>query len=312
MNLANFIIAGTEKAGTTSVYTYLAQHPQVVASRRKETDFFRQEFTDAQSYARHFPETAADVIMEASPGYLGDAETVVPRMRALVPDVKLLFILRNPVDRFQSSFHFHRGRLDLPESLSFHDYLRSCIDYSRGIRPASDIDTWYLKVLQFGCYARYLRRYFDAFPRDRIRVAFYEDLQADPGAFMVSLSEFLEIDTGYWTTADFAPVNVTFSGRSKLVHRAAVVVNERLEPWLRPRPQLKSVVVSLYKRVNRARHGYAAMNEADRGTLEAFYAPWNTDLGKLLEIDLPEGWKVGESVPAPLKVWAADQPGVPS
>jgi hypothetical protein len=301
MTVANFIIAGTEKAGTTSAFSYLARHPEVAASRRKETDFFRSDGGRVADYAACFPSAdGRPVVMEASPGYLGEAEQVVPRMQAMVPDVKLLFILREPVARFLSSYHFHRARLNLPQQLAFREYLDACIEYAEAhagerarVVRQKNIDEWFLKVLPFGCYARHLVRYFDAFPRHHILVAFYDDLLADPRTFMENVSEFLGIDRTFWASADFKPVNVTFSGRSRYLHRAAVLVNDTLEPLLRPRPRLKSAVVGAYKRLNRAREGYENMSAGDRELLEAFYAPHNRDLETLLDRPLPPGWSLG-------------------
>ena len=103
--MANFVIGGTEKAGTTSVFDWLSAHPAVCPSAKKETDFFRTGFTgepavDGARYASFFERCDASrpVRMEASPGYLGEAATVAPRLRLLVPEAKLLFILRDPID----------------------------------------------------------------------------------------------------------------------------------------------------------------------------------------------------------------------
>jgi len=301
MTVANFIIAGTEKAGTTSVFSYLFQHPQVAASRRKETDFFRSGDGTASDYAAHFPDAGdRPVVMEASPGYLGEAERVVPRMRAMLPEVKLLFILRDPVDRFLSSYHFHRAKLNLPQDLTLRRYIEACLEYAEAdaseraaVVRASGIDDWFLKVLPFGCYAAHLCRYLEAFPRERILVTFYDDLRADARAFMAEVSAFLGIDDGFWDSAEFKAVNATFAGRSRALHRLAVRANEALEPWLRPRPKLKSAVVGAYKWINRAREGYDGMSQEDRALLESFYAPHNRALEQLLSRPLPDGWTGG-------------------
>jgi len=120
-SLPNFLIAGTEKAGTTSVFVYLSQHPQVCASSRKETDFFRNEFSgdrqrDEAAYAGYFRKCTADqhILMEASPAYLGEADIVAPRIHALLPDAKLLFILREPIARLYSAYNFYVARLSIP------------------------------------------------------------------------------------------------------------------------------------------------------------------------------------------------------
>jgi hypothetical protein len=233
-------------------------------------------------------------------------------MRAMIPDVRLLFILREPVARFQSSYHFHRGKLNLPPELAFGDYLEACLEYAAAgteqararVSRASGIDEWFLKVLPFGCYARYLRRYFDAFPQERIRVTFHDDLCADTHAFMVDVSRFLNIDLDFWTTADYQPMNVTFFGRSRHLHRLAVLVNDRLEPLLRPRPRLKAAVAGAYKRINGAGEGYEGMSQGDRELLESFYAPHNGELATLLRRPLPPGWRAEGAAP-----WGAESLG---
>lgn len=299
MQVANFIIGGTEKAGTTSVFSYLAEHPDVVASRRKETNFFREPAGTLEAYAQQFPQQpAARVVMEASPAYLGEADTVAPRIHTLLPDVKLLFIVREPASRLLSSFNFHRARLNLPETLSFTEYVRLSLDYADAVLQGDDpaargplaLEDWYLKVLLFGCYARSLERYYEYFPRSRVAVMFYDDLNADPRGFMQRLGAFLELDPAFWDDADLEPRNVTFSGRSRLLHRAALLVNDSLEPVLRGAPRVKSLATRLYKRVNQSREGYDGMLEQDRAALRSFYLPHNQQLAELLETPLPEAW----------------------
>lgn len=299
MQVANFIIGGTEKAGTTSVYSYLAEHPDVVASRRKETNFFREPGGTREAYAEQFPQQpGAKIVMEASPAYLGEAEEVAPRIRAMVPDARLLFIVREPASRLLSSYNFHRARLNLPDDLSFGAYVRLSLDYAdavlRGEDPAASgplaLEDWYLKVLLFGCYARSLEHYYACFPRDQVTVMFYDDLCADPGGFMRRLGAFLELDAGHWESAELEPKNVTFSGRSRLLHRAALLVNDSLEPVLRGAPRVKSLATRLYKSVNQAREGYDGMRDEDRAALRAFYLPHNQHLAELLDQPLPGGW----------------------
>jgi hypothetical protein len=295
MRLANFIIAGTEKAGTTSVFSYLAGHPQVATSRRKETNFFRSAGGDPRDYARQFADAGdAKILLEASPAYLGEAASVAPRMRAMLPDVKLLFILREPIDRFLSSYHFHHARLNLPSELSCHEYLQHCLAYAAdgggAQKTCAVLDEWYLKVLPFGRYTDYLQKFFAVFPREQLRITFYDDLRSNPAAFMMDLSGFLDIDPHFWVTADFEPQNVTFSARLNWLHKIAIVANDRLEAVLRPRPRLKANLLGLYQRFNRAQNAQRWLSAADRASLEAFYASANRDLESLLGIGLPDGW----------------------
>lgn len=297
--LANFIIGGTEKSGTTSVFDYLSAHPQVCASSIKETDFFRHGYTgdvalDVRRYASYFdncnPQSA--VRLEASPGYLGEAATVAPRLRALVPEAKLLFILRDPVERMYSSYNFHRGKLDLPSSMSFEDYLNHCLNYDRRVAgwQQSGLSEWYLKVLRFGCYAESIASFRSQLPSGQIKLMFFESLRENERSFMVELSEYLQIDPSFWSQFEFHKSNVTFSGRNRALHRLAMRVNALAEPVMRRYPALKRMLVSAYKVVNQEREGYDPMSPRARQLLIEYYAPSVRSLEEL-GTALPSTWR---------------------
>lgn len=299
--IANFIIGGTEKAGTTSVFMYLSEHPEVCGSSSKETDFFRSGFTgsklqDLEQYSRFFPrcqrEVIAPVVMEASPGYLGDAAQVVPRIASLAPDARFLFILRDPIDRLYSSYNFHVNKLNIDESITFQDYVERCLSYDRGEKPAEqlELDDWYLKVLRYGCYADFLPLFINTFGRDRVKVMFFDDLNRDVAGFMKEVSRFLAIDDTFWDRYEFQKTNVTFSSKSKLLHRLAMFVNTQAESLLRQRPRLKRALVDVYKRFNQKREGYDPMSAGVRSRLEGYYRPANQALHELLGQGIPEGW----------------------
>lgn len=317
MRGADIIIAGTEKAGTTSVFSYLARHPAIAVSKRKETNFFRRPHPRFQDYAREFPTVeAGTLLLEASPAYLGEAALVAPRIHAMLPGVKLLFILRNPVDRFVSSFYFHRERLNLPQQLSLHEYLDRCLEHHRlhssdehrpsDARMASSVvpmDKWFLDVLPYGRYNDYLQHYAGIFSPEQLHVTFYDDLCSDPLTFMRDISAFLEIDADFWRSESFERLNASFAGRLKWLHRLAIRGNDRLEPLLRRRPGLKKALLSIYKTVNRSVTSDRTLDSGDRERLEDYYERANRDLAASLGTSLPASWTVG---PQP----SADEPAV--
>jgi hypothetical protein len=143
-----------------------------------------------------------------------------------------------------------------------------------------------------------LRYYFALFPRDRVRVSFYDDLRDNPRCFMQELSTFLGIDAHFWSSASFERMNVSFAGRRPWLHKLAIFANDRLEPLLRPRKRLKKTLLGFYKAVNRAADRDRSLAIADRGLLEEFYAPANNDLEALLGTALPRGWARARS-PSP-------------
>ncbi|PSJ17031.1 hypothetical protein C7H79_10370 [Nitrosomonas supralitoralis] len=300
INLANFIIAGTEKAGTTSIFTYLSTHPSVCGSVIKETDFFRNLFSgdyekDTTKYASYFERCSSDVsiIMEASPGYLGNGAEVAVRIQRLVPDTKLLFILRNPIDRMYSSFNFHVGKLNLDPDLSFEEYVDKCIAYDSGQRTSVelDIEEWYLKIISFGRYADYLKYYYQLFPDKQIKIMFFENLNQDIAGFMVELCQFLEISSDYFHEYDFQRINATYESRLKWLHKIAVYFNAKSERFLRQRPELKQFIVGLYKKINQAREGYDEISDASRERLKQYYLPSIESLQTLIgKKDIP--WNI--------------------
>lgn len=289
--VANFIIGGTEKAGTTSVFTYLSAHPEVCGSNVKETDFFRKTYSgdrsaDIAQYSAYFDRCRAGVkiIMEASPGYLGAGAIVAPRIRELSPDAKILFILRDPIDRLYSSFQFHLARLDIDQSIGFDEYVDRCIRFDAGAASAGElgIGDWYLRNLGFGRYAEPLSHYFQHFPRQQIKLMFFEQLNDDVVLFMRDLSQFLDIAPDFYDQYEFKRVNVTFSGKSKLLHWLAVRLNEQAESFLRQRPGVKQKLVALYKTINQKQEGYAPMDANVRAQLEAYYKPSNDALRNMV------------------------------
>lgn len=297
--LANFIIGGTEKAGTTSVFDYLCAHPRVCGSVIKETDFFRKRYSgdlerDTKYYGSFFSKCKNDaaVMMEASPGYLGEAEKVAPRIRALIPGVKLLFILRNPTERLYSSYHFHRGKLNIPDFMSFEDYIDRCLKFDSGKSSAVDLklDEWYLKVLRYGRYADFLTIYRQALPADHVKIMFFENLRGDPHSFMCELSEFLKIPTEFWERFVFGKSNATFSGRYNRLHRLAIQMNEWCEPVLRSKPKIKRAIVKAYKTVNQKREGYEPMSAAALCALTEYYATSVAALRDMAGVTVPECW----------------------
>lgn len=195
--LPNFLIIGAQKSGTTSLYEYLCQHPQVYMSPIKEPHFFTYEgeshlsnkiITDWERYIALFsmakPHHVA--IGEASPSYL-HAQNAPERIARYLPDVRLIAILRNPIDRAFSNWlhNVRNGR----EKLSFREALAKEEERMRqGIGYA-----FYYKFKGF--YYQHLSRYIHKFPREHIRVYLFEELSSNPMELLKDIFVFLDIDT---------------------------------------------------------------------------------------------------------------------
>ena len=188
MALPNFLIIGAAKAGTTSLYHYLRQHPDVFMSPVKEARYYWSEgqaegivpIRTRAAYERLFDDVTVErAIGEASPQYL-NSEAAPIRIAADLPDARLIVALRNPAERAYSSY---LGRLRGGRE-------------RRGLDEAMQPGTYYFETSLY--YPR-LSRYFDRFDRSRIKVILFEDFVADTRGALREIHEFLGVDAGFAT-----------------------------------------------------------------------------------------------------------------
>jgi hypothetical protein len=239
VTLPNFIIIGAAKAGTTALYWYLAEHPDVFMSPVKEANYFAygrdaagrlvygdpevHQFpvTSLAEYEQLFAGAAGAVaIGEASPIYLECPQSAA-RIQALIPGARILCSIRHPVDRAYSNYLMYlrrRGQRLEPER-----------DLNAGAAWARPDSRW----MRIGRYHEQLLRYFDAFPRSQIHVSLFEDLTRNPPALMRDVYRFVNVEPAF--TPDFAtphapggmPASRWLEGLfGSTVLRAAV------EPWV--------------------------------------------------------------------------------
>jgi Sulfotransferase family len=237
--LPTFVIIGAPKAGTTALYWYLAEHPQVFMSRMKETNFFafglddRNELVYGDPELHRFPVRslaayrdlfagAGDAIAvgEASPIYL-ECPQAADRMRALVPDARIVCILREPVDRAWSDYLMYLRARDRRIDLS-----RDLTSSAPWAQPTSH---W----MRIGRYHEALSRYIRAFGRDRIDVFLFDDLREDPLRFVRRVYTAIGVDPDFEPDMH-TPHNVGGMPSSRAIER--LLTNKSLrrmvDPWV--------------------------------------------------------------------------------
>ena len=241
--IADLVVAGVPKAGTGSLFAYLAQHPDVCASNLKETGYFNhynpQRHTGPvppiETYARHFAHAAGErYALEATPTYSYGGRPVIQAMRTVLGKPRIIISLRDPADRLWSAYTFQRSVGNNARIGSFEEYLQVLEQRHReGVQPVPRDG---LHGLRIGFYADYLGDWFDEFGDD-LRVVFLEDLKRDPRAVVASLCTWLGIDTGVVDSLDAEPRKVTQHPRSTLLAAAARTVKRRSERLLPPSAQ---------------------------------------------------------------------------
>ena len=311
MTLPNFLIIGAQKAGTTTLFHLLRGHPEIFMPTVKEPGFFIRGFPDPvrlqtlrrpdggrhatpiglrgggcdslDEYEALFaPGASFPLRGEASTPYL-PSPYAARRIAELLPGVRLIVLLRDPVERAFSAYHYNLSRGREP-ARTFADAIASEL---RGER-----DEWVYgwRYLYTGRYVEHLRRYLELFHRGRLGVFRFEALRSNAGGVFADACRFLGIEP-MAVPADplrqnqtlllknpflrFVKTTVTGSGLMGRVIRSVV-----------PRHQRRMLSRRVLNAVDRFGSPPAAMPAEVARMLRDYYREPNRQLAELLEIDL--------------------------
>lgn len=216
----DFMLIGAGKSGTTSLYEYLVQHPQVLPPLMKEIGFFntpRLYSNGINWYLSHFPQIPEGenfLTGEATPSYLSHCN-VAEKVFKLFPKVKLIVILRNPVDRTISAYH-HSVK-DNGELRSLEEVIDSEMKIIQEISDPSDaMKTKFQfppKYILFSMYYYFLKKWINVFPREEFLILNSNDFYASPSTVMTQIFDFLDLPNyqlpNYpkYTVGSYSPIN---------------------------------------------------------------------------------------------------------
>ena len=285
MTLPNFVIAGVNKAGTTTLFDAVAAHPEVATSSVKETCFwlplrYGEPQPDIEVYEQFFAGAPRQPItMEATPGYFYGGVKIAPELNRTLADVKILIALREPVARLVSFFRFQKSMLHLDADLTLDRYVQECLSHEPE-RLVADraLNPWF--GVEGGRYDRYLPTWIDVFG-DRLKIIYFEQLAAGQSDVLHDVGAWLGLDSTQWSHKPAGKSNQTVSPRNRRLHGLALETNRRLERHLRRSPRLKAIARSVYKRVNTETPSESITEEVRDG-LHDLYAEHNRNLSRLL------------------------------
>lgn len=215
MTMPNFLLIGAPKAGTTALYYYLKQHPEVYLPDLKEPHFFSYEgeklsfrgpgnrrdlpfndlaVTNLADYQALFTGVTNEIaIGEASPSYIHTPKAV-ERIKYYLPDVKLMAILRNPVDRAYSAFLHQYLSNDLLQTEKLTNFLAAFEADAQYIKE-NWMPLYYLKT--GGLYYQHLARYYQELSAKQIKIFLHQDFQTNPNKLMQECFSFLEVNKNF-------------------------------------------------------------------------------------------------------------------
>jgi hypothetical protein len=279
------IIAGSEKCGTTSLYSYLRQLDNINPSLKKETDYFRKDITTIDDYKCEFLlREVGGAYLEASPGYLTCSEITAPNIKRTLDHVKLVFLLRNPVDRFISSFNFHKSKFNLPTDMTLEDYFYACKSFYQREKNLqnNDIDNWYLDVLGAGKYYERLAVFYKYFSPEDILLLKFDDLKNNPKQTTQDVMNFAQLNSEKLDQIDFTPKNVGFTSKFSVLHKIAMYLNKKFETFWLEFPKIKKFFLVIYKQINAKR---VQPNNAEKNVLILISDFYKEDQVKLAQAD---------------------------
>jgi len=223
--LPDFIIIGAPRAGTTSLYAYLIAHPNVLQATKKETTFFNYAYhANLDWYRMYFPIRKKSEIKknrknnqtmitgEATPSYIIDTR-VPKRIFEKLPKIKLIALLRNPVDRAIS--HYHHNVLSGIEPLSFeeainqepsrinksfeeikndkHNYDDNTASYFYRLLSFKPKNYFKFSYLASGKYYEHIKNWTEVFPENQLLILKSEEFFKDPKSYFKQVQEFLDL-----------------------------------------------------------------------------------------------------------------------
>lgn len=284
----HFLVIGAGRSGTTSIHSYLSQHPRLFLPPKNPSYFYATDLTGSRladdpalippyfvssssAYARLFAGAPCSCLRgEVSPVYLASIR-VANRIASVLPAVKLIAILRNPIDRVRSRY-LSRRRDGLESAASFEELV------SRELEQPVYRDDAHATYLAGGMTSHFLATYYEAFPRQNILILFFEDLARDAASLMAGICRFVGVDDTF--TFDVSHIHNQGGGRIRnhtlgRLWAGSEPWRRRLRPFL-PKPWRDQV----FQRVNANSEPVPLLGETKRRLLDLY----DQDIQRLQEL----------------------------
>ena len=302
--IPNFFLVGAPRCGTTSVYSYLSNHPDVFMPYQKEPMFFGADMTktpnefmvlEEEKYLRLFRRSGNYRVRgEASVMYLY-SKTAAEEIHRFNPAARIIIMLRNPVDvvySYHGQLHWG-GYEDIPD---FEEALAAEPDRRAGRRiPRHALVPEALRYSEIGMFGEQVERYLRVFPRNQVKIVMHEDLAGNPETTYFSILDFLGID--HIPAKSYDCKNPHKEPRSITVSAWCQRPPAVLRPFVRiiPQPLRKFILAHIHVYLNTRYLPRPEMRPELRQRMIDFYAEDIQKLSSLIKRDLSDWLKVADS-----------------
>lgn len=271
----DFLYVGTSRTASTWLDQVLREHPDIRMPAPREIQYFDKNYERGPNwYGRFFEKAGAYVTGEVWHDYFLDPRAA-ERIHKDCPNVRIIATLREPVDRAVSRFNWSRANEkegDVPLD-----------QFALRAEHAHESD-----------YLPNLKPFFARFPRDQILILFYDDLRADPVAFLRSVYEFLNVDAGFRPPSGLNLVGASNVARSQFVANLAMNTVRLLRrigvtSLIGPLKRTKLLHSLLYR--GAVPPGSIPVSDEVRANIRARYQDQYSELEAMIGRELPNGWR---------------------
>ncbi len=289
----DFFIVGAAKSGTTAMYTYLKQHPEIFMSKVKEPRYFGKDLWDRFPHFNLFPRPTEQEYLsyfsgvknekrigEATPNYL-TSQTAAREIKEFNPSAQIIIMLRNPVDVLYSA-----------HSQALYDGTENIYDFAKAIRTGQEerrrlagepnrpfVDKYYYRELVK--FSEQVKRYFDVFGRDNVYVIIFDDFKTNTRDVYKKTLRFLGVDTKF--EPEFKVINPNKVVRSKVLrdfYRTPPSTIQKLGKFFVP----KILRLEILKELKRLNTKYVPRPPMDPEIRHQLQEEFKTEVEKLSEL----------------------------
>lgn len=259
----DFIVIGCSRSGTTWIHDNIIHHPEIyLPNEINEPHFFSKYYHKGFEYYQDMfkPLKGEKAVGEITPDYIYSKEAA-RRIKTFNPNIKLIVVVRNPVDRLYSMYWILRGKYKDQNQFSFEEKIKR--------DP---------QLITQGFFIDHIENYLEHFNRDQIFVLLFDEIKSNPTSFLKKIYSFIGVDQNY--IAPYSKVQInrgTFRkhfGKSKILFFMWRVFKKlKMHSLAYKTEKINSIKVK-------------EMDPIVKSTLIEIYKPYNDRLSKYLGIDL--------------------------
>ena len=290
----DLMIVGAQKAGTTSLNSYLNEHPEIIghAALQKEFAYFRDNNIFSNGYEKAF-QAAFNLSTNnhkkkkivAKNAAIYNNETAIRRLYEHNPDGKVIFILREPVSRTYSSYTMEvfKGWMD-----------RDFVEIKSIVDENNKEDDMYKFFIEPSLYIHHIEMIFKYFPKNQVKLFLFEDFKTNPDIICKEIFEWLEVDANFLPTIQKTH-NETKKAKSKIISK--LIYNLKKESNPIKKAAKKMLPYSIFSRLgetiiesNKSSKSAEKITDDMKLLLQNYFKPYNNELATKTNLPIEKFW----------------------